>query len=142
MFFESGKGSPTESGAELLAKLAQELGKLPNNLLIEGHTDSKPFGSGDAYSNWELSSDRANSARKLMEASGLRAGQVAQVRGFADRQLRHPEDPENPSNRRVSVIVQYLEPPPAAGAHDDKPPAEKPAEQKTAQPTAAKPEKK
>jgi chemotaxis protein MotB len=143
MFFESGKGTPTDSGAELLTKLAEELGKLPNNLLIEGHTDSKPYGGDGAYSNWELSSDRANSARKLMETSGLRAGQVAQVRGFADRQLRHPEDPENPSNRRVSVIVQYLEPPaPPAGAHDDKPPAEKSAAQKTAQPAAAKPEKK
>ena len=64
MFFESGKGVPTESGSELLSKLAEELGKLPNNLLIEGHTDAKPFGSGNAYSNWELSSDRANSARK------------------------------------------------------------------------------
>jgi chemotaxis protein MotB len=143
MFFESGKGSPTESGAELLAKLAEELGKLPNNLLIEGHTDSKPFGSGDAYSNWELSSDRANSARKLMETSGLRAGQVAQVRGFADRQLRHPEDPENPSNRRVSVIVQYLEPPTQpAGGHDEKSPAEKPDASKAAPTAAQKPTKK
>jgi chemotaxis protein MotB len=142
IFFESGKGVPTDSGSELLAKLAEELGKLPNNLLLEGHTDAKPFGSGNAYSNWELSSDRANSARRLMETSGLRPGQVAQVRGFADRQLRHPEDPENPSNRRVSVIVQYQEQPAAAaGGHDDKPPAEKPDAQKAAQPAAEKPGK-
>ncbi len=143
MFFESGKGVPTESGSELLAKLAEELGKLPNNLLIEGHTDAKPFGSGNTYSNWELSSDRANSARRLMETSGLRPGQVAQVRGFADRQLRHPEDPENPSNRRVSVIVQYQEQPAAAasGGHDVKPPAGKPDAEKAAQAGAAKPGK-
>src|SRR5579871_203658 len=109
IFFESGRPEPTETGQELLTRLAGELGKLPNNVLIEGHTDSRPF-SRDGYSNWELSTDRANSSRKLMEANGLRPEQVAQVRGFADRQLRHPEDPEAPSNRRISVIVQYLAP--------------------------------
>jgi len=108
MFFESGRAVPTENGSQLLSTLAVELGKLPNSMLIEGHTDSRPY-SGDAtYSNWELSADRANSARKIMQANGLRVDQVGQVRGFADRQLRHPEDATNASNRRVSVIVQYL----------------------------------
>jgi len=111
MFFESAKAVPTEKGADLLAHLAAELGKLPNSILIEGHTDSKPFSRSDAYTNWELSADRANSARKLMQENGLRPEQVAQVRGFADRQLRHPEDPAGASNRRISVIVQYLPPP-------------------------------
>jgi chemotaxis protein MotB len=108
MFFESGRPIPTDGGSELLTHLAGELGKLPNEVLIEGHTDAKPFNGDGSYSNWELSSDRANSARKLMQASGLRSGQVAQVRGYADRQLRHPEDPQASSNRRISVIVQYL----------------------------------
>jgi chemotaxis protein MotB len=109
MFFESGRPLPSASGAELLTRLAEELGKLPNHLLIEGHTDAKPFVVADgSYSNWELSTDRANSARRLMEAHGVRRDQVAQVRGFADHQLRHPEDPEHASNRRISVIVQYL----------------------------------
>jgi chemotaxis protein MotB len=108
MFFESGRPIPTDGGSELLTHLAGELGKLPNEVLIEGHTDAKPFSGDGSYSNWELSSDRANSARKLMQASGLRSGQVAQVRGYADRQLRHPEDPQASSNRRISVIVQYL----------------------------------
>jgi chemotaxis protein MotB len=112
IFFESGKPVPSESGRELLEILAAQLGKLPNNLLIEGHTDSKPFSSENGYSNWELSADRANSARKLMQASGIRPAQVAQVRGFADRVLRHPEDPTAASNRRISVIVQYQAPPP------------------------------
>jgi chemotaxis protein MotB len=92
------------------------LGKLPNNLLIEGHTDSKPFSRNGEYSNWELSSDRANSARKLMQAHGVRQEQVVQVRGYADRQLRHPEDPVSASNRRITVIVQYLTAPPEAVA--------------------------
>jgi chemotaxis protein MotB len=114
MFFESGRAVPTPTGAELLAHLAEELGKLPNNLLIEGHTDSKPFSRNGEYSNWELSSDRANSARKLMQAYGVRPEQVAQVRGYADRQLRHSEDPSAASNRRITVIVQYLTAPPEA----------------------------
>ena len=112
MFFESGKAVPTESGAALLARLAEELGKMPNSMLIEGHTDSKPYASDAGYTNWELSTDRANCARKFMEANGLRPEQVQQVRGYADRQLRHPDDPSNASNRRISVIVQYLDPKP------------------------------
>jgi chemotaxis protein MotB len=112
MFFESGKPVPTAAGADLLTRLAQELGKLPNNVLIEGHTDSKPYAGDGSYSNWELSADRANSARRLMQDHGLRAEQVAQVRGYADRQLRRPNDPEAASNRRISVIVQWLAPPP------------------------------
>ena len=132
MFFESGRPVPTLSGSELLTLLAGQLGKLPNNVTREGHTDSKPY-AGE-YSNWELSTDRANSARKIMEAHGLRPEQVQQVRGYADRQLRHPEEPESPSNRRISVIVQYLSPKdapakeePPGGAEGRKAPGEAPA---------------
>jgi chemotaxis protein MotB len=133
MFFESGRPQPTPTGAELLGRLAQELGKLPNNLLIEGHTDAKPFVSNESYSNWELSSDRANAARRLMEANGVRAEQVGQVRGYAERQLRHPEDPNSASNRRISVIVQYLE----AKAEAGKPAESKPEPPKPAPPPTA-----
>ncbi len=119
VFFESGRPMPNDTGAELLDRLAAELGKLPNNVLIEGHTDAKPFSRDGSYSNWELSADRANSARKLMQASGLRPEQVAQVRGFADRQLRHPDDPTAASNRRISVIVQYLSQKPDAPKTDE-----------------------
>src|SRR5262245_41329764 len=108
MFFESGRAQPTDTGSELLARLAQELGQLPNTILIEGHTDSKPFSSDAIYSNWELAADRANAARRLMESHGVRPEQVGQVRGFADRQLRNRDDPTSASNRRVSVIVQYM----------------------------------
>jgi chemotaxis protein MotB len=114
LFFESGRADPSSNGQGLLVMMTQELAKLPNNVLIEGHTDAKPFSSRDGYSNWELSVDRANEARKIMEANGLRQGQVVQVRGFADRRLRLPDDPHDPSNRRISVIVQYLDPPPGA----------------------------
>jgi chemotaxis protein MotB len=107
-FFESGRAEPTLPCRELLATLAKQLGALPNKLLIEGHTDSKPFNGDREYTNWELSADRANAARRLMEKGGLKPGQVGQVRGFAEQNLRMPDDPANPSNRRVSVIVQFL----------------------------------
>jgi chemotaxis protein MotB len=107
IFFESGRADPTEKCRELLALLAAQLGTLPNKLLIEGHTDSRPFNSDRNYTNWELSTDRANAARRLMLDDGLKPDQVAQVRGFADQNLLIPKEPTNASNRRVSVIVQY-----------------------------------
>jgi chemotaxis protein MotB len=107
-FFDSGSASLNISGRELVSLLAAELGKLPNNISVEGHTDAKPFTGKGSYSNWELSTDRANAARRLMQSAGLRADQVSQVRGFSDQRLRSPKDPLDPSNRRVSIIVQYI----------------------------------
>lgn len=112
-FFQSGNASPTDSAREMLKLLAEQLKLLPNKVLIEGHTDAKPYAS-DSYSNWELSTDRANSARRLMQESGLPRDHVAQVRGFADQQLRDPKQPESSSNRRVSVLVKYADGPEAA----------------------------
>jgi chemotaxis protein MotB len=107
-FFPSGSPLPNDSCRELLAKLAQELGRLPNQVSIEGHTDARPFATGGNYGNWELSADRANAARRLMQQNGLGPHQVTQVRGFADQRLRKPKEPEDASNRRITVIVQYL----------------------------------
>jgi chemotaxis protein MotB len=107
MFFQSGSPKPTEQGEHLLLLMAKEVGKLPNALLIEGHTDSRPYASEGPYSNWELSADRANTARRFMQANGIRAAQVVQVRGYADQKLLKPGEPEDASNRRVSVLVEY-----------------------------------
>jgi chemotaxis protein MotB len=74
---------------------------------MEGHTDARPYVAANGYSNWELSTDRANAARKLMQSSGIKTDQVAEVRGYADQRLRKPEDPSSPSNRRVSIVVTY-----------------------------------
>lgn len=112
MFFNSGSPSPSEQGREVLSKLAEELGKLPNSILIEGHTDARMFASTGSYSNWELSADRANAARRFMQTEGLRDAQVVQVRGFADQRLWKPKQPDDASNRRVSIIVQYQQPRP------------------------------
>jgi chemotaxis protein MotB len=120
MFFQSGSPSPSEFGRDLLVKMSSELAKLPNTIVIEGHTDAKPFSNERGYSNWELSSDRANSARRLMTDSGLRPDQIKQVRGFADQRLMDAKEPSAPKNRRISVIVQYLAPPPAPERGEEK----------------------
>ncbi|MGA7108922.1 MAG: flagellar motor protein MotB [Terracidiphilus sp.] len=106
-FFELGSAKPTPALVVLLKALAQEIGTLPNSVSIEGHTDSKAYTGSRTYDNWDLSSDRANEARRIMQAQGLRSGQISQVRGFADQRLRVTSNPEDPSNRRISLIVQY-----------------------------------
>ncbi len=92
----------------MLALIAHELGTLKNPVLVEGHTDNRPYALTNGYSNWELSADRANAARRAMEKGGLWAGQVHGIRGYADTSLRVPSDPLDPHNRRVTVIVQHL----------------------------------
>lgn len=106
-FFQSGSPIPTGPGKDLLQKLAEEIGKLPNSVTIEGHTDSQPFAARADYTNWELSTDRANSARRWMQESGMRGDQVKQVRGYADQTPREKLAPEDPANRRITVIIQY-----------------------------------
>ena len=113
-FFQTGSAVLNANGRELLTVLAQQLGTVPNRLSIEGHTDSRPYTGAANYGNWELSADRANAARRLMQEKGLRPNQVSQVRGYADQRLRVPSNPLDPSNRRISLIVQYLDAPPAA----------------------------
>jgi chemotaxis protein MotB len=107
-FFNSGRPEPNQDGMEILVALSKELGTLPNKIAVEGHTDSKPYPVKGSYSNWELSVDRANAARRLMQQNGIRDDQIMQVRGFADQHLRKADAPLDPSNRRVSLIVQYL----------------------------------
>jgi chemotaxis protein MotB len=118
-FFDVGSPAPNGNGKELLTLLAHELAKLPNHLSIEGHTDSKPYTGGREYGNWELSTDRANAARRLMRSSGLRDDQVTQVRGYADQMPRKKDEPLDASNRRISVIVQNLENKPEAPEKTD-----------------------
>ncbi|MBT9333216.1 flagellar motor protein MotB [Paracidobacterium acidisoli] len=107
-FFNTGSATLSQNGRELLQLISQQLGSLPNQISIEGHTDARPYALTGSYSNWELSTDRANAARRVMQASGLRGDQVSQVRGYADEQLRVPSNPYDPSNRRISLIVQYM----------------------------------
>jgi chemotaxis protein MotB len=105
-FYQSGSARLSDSGQELLSLLGAELKTLPNELLIEGHTDATKYSTDDAYSNWELSADRANSARRLLQDHGVRSDQVTQVRGYADQMLRVKSNPYDPSNRRISILVK------------------------------------
>ncbi|MCE5323749.1 OmpA family protein [bacterium] len=105
MFFDSGSAKVKPATKQLLGRLSQELTKLPNNVIIEGHTDNRPLARSDGYTNWELSADRANSARQIMESCGLREKQIDQVRGYAATHPRDSAHPESYTNRRVSIIV-------------------------------------
>jgi chemotaxis protein MotB len=109
MFFQSGSPTPSAQGNEILALIVAELNKLPNRVVLEGHTDAKPFRGVKSYTNWELAVDRANSARRIMIDHNFPPERIAEVRGFADRQLRFPDQPELPGNRRISLIVMYNE---------------------------------
>ena len=106
-FFEPGSSKLLQKSARILMVIAKELGNLQNHIVIEGHTDAS-YGGSKEYTNWELSADRANSARQLMEVSGLYSGQVREVRGFADRFPMIVENPADDRNRRISLVVLYL----------------------------------
>lgn len=106
-FFEPGSAKLLQKSAVILMTIAGELGTLSNHLVIEGHTDNSSTGNRAGYSNWELSADRANAARELMEVSGLFKGQVQEVRGFADKFPMVPGKLDDPRNRRVSLVVLY-----------------------------------
>jgi len=140
-FYQSGSAHLSDSGQELLALLAGELKTLPNPLLIEGHTDATQYSTDANYSNWELSADRANSARRLLQQNGVRSDQVTQVRGYADQLLRVKNNPTDPSNRRISILVKNSDGPPVpdlSGAKVVDRPPNNPAAAATAapQPTA------
>ncbi len=107
-FFESGSAQPTPALQQILKVLSDRLKTQPNRISIEGHTDAHPYANPAAYGNWELSTDRANVARREMQEDGIRADQISQVRGFADQQLHFPDKPLDPANRRVSLVVLNL----------------------------------
>ncbi len=108
-FFDLGSPEPNQNGKNLFVLLAQELGRLPNRVSIEGHTDSRPYSGVHEYRNWEFSADRANALRRLMQLNGLGPSQVSQVRGYADQMLCKPQNPLDASNRRISVLVHYTD---------------------------------
>jgi chemotaxis protein MotB len=106
-FFASGSAEVKPQTVALLTVIAEQLKTLPNKVAVEGHTDSRPYsGANGTYSNWELSSDRANAARRVLQRAGLAEHQVEGVRGFADTRLRRAETPLDPGNRRISIVVR------------------------------------
>ncbi|HWR21577.1 MAG TPA: flagellar motor protein MotB [Verrucomicrobiae bacterium] len=117
-FFDLGSSRLKPVTRQLLAAIAHEVSKLPNQVVVEGHTDARPYSgnTGRDYSNWELSTDRANSARRTMEEAGLRRNQVSRVIGYANQHLFNPTDPLDMANRRISILVPYLAAPAEASA--------------------------
>ncbi len=104
--FDSGSAIVKPYMRELLSEIGQLLAEVPNRLTLEGHTDAAPFSAGEAgYSNWELSSDRANASRRELVAGGLPAAHVLRVQGLASSSLYDATDPLSPANRRISIIV-------------------------------------
>jgi chemotaxis protein MotB len=105
---------------EAVGVLGSQIGSLPNAIVIEGHTDAAPYAGAKGYTNWELSTDRAHQARRLMQEHGVRPDQIKQIRGYADQSPRNTADPMDPSNRRISVIVLYGDPSTAPKIADGK----------------------
>jgi chemotaxis protein MotB len=109
--FASGGTTPTSSGQRLLRVIGKALSDSPNPIRIEGHTDGAKYTKGGAgYSNWDLSSERANVARREMLNGGLKEDRVAQVIGFADKYPINPDDLNDPLNRRISITVLKQKP--------------------------------
>jgi chemotaxis protein MotB len=109
VFFSLSSAELRPSARYLLEVIAPEVQETGQLVAIEGHTDARPF-PGDGYTNWDLSSERANRARSVLVDAGVDPSQIAEVRGYADRQLADPEDPDGAINRRISILVYYPEP--------------------------------
>ena len=93
------------------SKLAGIIAKLDNSIDIVGHTDAKKYaGSGRGYSNWELSADRANAARRILQAKGVDVSRINSVVGMADKLLKDPSNPVDASNRRISLKIRFRQP--------------------------------
>jgi len=104
--FDSGSAVVKPYMRELLREIGGVLAEVPNRLTLEGHTDAQPFGAGErGYSNWELSSDRANASRRELDAGGLPEARVLLVQGLASSMLFEHADPLSPVNRRISILV-------------------------------------
>jgi len=106
-FFPTGSAILRPKAVTAIALIAEEIGLLSNPIILEGHTDGAPFGVGGSYTNWELSADRANAARRVVVAAGVPNDRLVQVRGLADRDLRNPDNPYDPTNRRISIFLPF-----------------------------------
>ena len=137
--FDSGSALVKPYMRDLLAEIGAVLAEVPNRLTLEGHTDAKPFGTGErGYSNWELSSDRANASRRELIYGGLPEARVMRVQGLGSISPYEPKDPFSPTNRRISIIVMNREAEERI-AGGDPPSAEVVAEESPAPSTSAAP---
>ena len=111
VYFPSGSARVNPATMLVLQLVGAELARLRHSVVIEGHTDAARYTADASYGNWELSADRANAARRILEAAGVEPTRVREVRGYADTQLRVPSDPLAPANRRISILLPFTEDP-------------------------------
>lgn len=108
--FDSGSASVKPYMRDILREIGAALNGVDNKISLDGHTDRSPYGSADrGYSNWELSSDRANASRRELMAAGMPDDKLARVVGLASSILLEPASPFSPTNRRISIIVMTRE---------------------------------
>jgi chemotaxis protein MotB len=105
VFFETGSAKLKPEALVIINTLAGVLSEVGRTMYIEGHTDARPYGSGAAYDNWDLSQDRANAMRRALQSGSVNERLFLGVNGFANRRLKIPGDPLNPANRRVSILL-------------------------------------
>ncbi|MBW7886905.1 MAG: OmpA family protein [Bacteroidetes bacterium] len=106
-FFDVGTANLKPEAVDILKAIAENLGNIKNHVVIEGHTDARPYSNTAGYTNFELSADRANSARRILMTNGLHNKQLDEIRGYADTRLRNTADPFDLTNRRISILVKY-----------------------------------
>jgi chemotaxis protein MotB len=137
VYFPLGSDRMTSTTTLVLALIGEELAALEHPVILEGHTDAAKFGVDASYTNWELSADRANAARRVLLASGLAASRIEEVRGYADTRPRVADNPMAPANRRISILLPFTSP---QGVEEEAPaPAPAPAPAGSAAAVPARP---
>ena len=106
-YFTLGSATMKPATALVLQVIGSELALLQNPIILEGHTDAAKFDPNATYTNWELSSDRANAARRVFMGTGIGDGRLAEVRAYADTKLRVPTNPTAAANRRISIMLPF-----------------------------------
>jgi chemotaxis protein MotB len=129
--FDVGSAHLRDYTTAILRELAPYLDSVPNRISLTGHTDMRPYPSNNGYTNWELSADRANAARRALVAGGLPDEKISRVVGLSSSVLFDKAEPQNPINRRISIVVMTKQAEQAALATDvasaETPPAPRPA---------------
>jgi len=121
LMFASGSDVPSEKAVRILELVSENIRDVDNKIAIEGHTDAAPFTSGK-ITNWELSTARASAARRILEKNGIDPNRIARVVGYADQELLIKENPLDPRNRRISIIL-INQAPQAVSLPENLPPA-------------------
>jgi chemotaxis protein MotB len=143
--FDAGSALVKPYMRDILRAIGGALGDVENRIALAGHTDATPYGSGyRGYSNWELSADRANASRRDLVAGGLPDDKLLRVEGLSSSQLRLPDQPRDPANRRISLVVLTREAeerlrPLGSPAREEEPPESSRSPQTSASPVADAP---